>query len=441
VAFVSRMVAESAALGVRADVGAAGCCVWFTSLLGRHTSVPAVVEAARAAGAPTVRVYTLAQGRTWRWVVAWSFLPPSAFLRQGWGFVRVHGDPEPRAPLAKDETAGASDTAAHSPPHAAIAVGSKRPRVADTEGEDGGNDAAGLTTSGLLRVAHHQARAMAPPPTPSPDSPFVAVGLRRLALHVPPAAALLVASPPATCITVAAAEYPAERAALQAGATVAVPAPAETTHPWVATLLARLSAAIASSPGVVDRDAGLRMVVGNTPPLLPAHADGCWVSCRLVEYWREGAGGEGRTGGGGGGGGVESALGLGSKPHLDMAAFVGLLVRPASSSDGGATAVGEQAVVASVVVALLRSDDPNPIVLPSIGGREYDAAASTDVGIADQVDEEACRADCVPQRGPSDTRSLAARWCRLADHVTGTVAATGKRFRRAAHAAASAGSG
>lgn len=79
VAFVTRMVAESAAHPT------ARCAVlWFSSMLGKFSSVAPVVAAARAHGARTVRTTELVQGRTRRWAVAWSFRPEWEFIAEGW---------------------------------------------------------------------------------------------------------------------------------------------------------------------------------------------------------------------------------------------------------------------------------------------------------------------------------------------------------------------
>ncbi|KAF2402047.1 hypothetical protein EJ06DRAFT_474753 [Trichodelitschia bisporula] len=87
VAFVTRLVAESAAPGTRDRVQ------WFSSLLGRLVSLRPVVEALRQAGCANWAVGVLRPGgKTRRWVVAWSWgawrpsgvrLPPFLSLHCG----------------------------------------------------------------------------------------------------------------------------------------------------------------------------------------------------------------------------------------------------------------------------------------------------------------------------------------------------------------------
>ncbi|KAL9103040.1 MAG: hypothetical protein Q9163_001870 [Psora crenata] len=77
VAFVSRMIDESKGLGER--------CMWYTSMLGKSSSVEAVVQRIRAAGMDNWAVKDLVQGsKTRRWAVAWSWgslRPPEAAAR------------------------------------------------------------------------------------------------------------------------------------------------------------------------------------------------------------------------------------------------------------------------------------------------------------------------------------------------------------------------
>lgn len=66
VAFVGRMIAESEVLKER--------CQWYTSMLGKYSSVEVVVENLKTAGVTNWAVKDLVQGsKTRRWVVAWSW--------------------------------------------------------------------------------------------------------------------------------------------------------------------------------------------------------------------------------------------------------------------------------------------------------------------------------------------------------------------------------
>lgn len=74
VAFVSRMIDESKALEDR--------CQWYTSMLGKYSSVEIIVDNLRGAGVDNWAVKDLVQGnKTRRWAVAWS-----------WGSVRPSHD-------------------------------------------------------------------------------------------------------------------------------------------------------------------------------------------------------------------------------------------------------------------------------------------------------------------------------------------------------------
>jgi len=70
VGFVLRLVADSALL--REQI------VWYTSLVGRKRSLAPILRAVRAAGAAHVRTTEIAQGHTWRWAVAWTFVNDAA---------------------------------------------------------------------------------------------------------------------------------------------------------------------------------------------------------------------------------------------------------------------------------------------------------------------------------------------------------------------------
>ena len=66
VAFVSRMIDESKGLKNR--------CQWYTSMLGKYSSVEIIVENLRGAGVDNWAVKDLVQGnKTRRWAVAWSW--------------------------------------------------------------------------------------------------------------------------------------------------------------------------------------------------------------------------------------------------------------------------------------------------------------------------------------------------------------------------------
>ena len=66
IAFVSRMIEESMSLRDR--------CQWFTSMLGKHSSVEIIIEKLRIAGVVNWAVKDLVQGhRTRRWCVGWSW--------------------------------------------------------------------------------------------------------------------------------------------------------------------------------------------------------------------------------------------------------------------------------------------------------------------------------------------------------------------------------
>lgn len=64
-AFVRKMVAES--------VGKANNCLWFTSLISKNTTLPAIYHALKVAGAAEVRTIEMAQGQKISRFVAWTF--------------------------------------------------------------------------------------------------------------------------------------------------------------------------------------------------------------------------------------------------------------------------------------------------------------------------------------------------------------------------------
>ena len=66
IAFVTRMINESKALKDR--------CQWFTSMLGKYSSVEVIVENLKGAGIVNWAVKYLVQGnKTRRWAVGWSW--------------------------------------------------------------------------------------------------------------------------------------------------------------------------------------------------------------------------------------------------------------------------------------------------------------------------------------------------------------------------------
>lgn len=66
VAFVSRMIDESKSLRER--------CQWYTSMLGKYSSVETIVQNFRGVGVTNWAVKDLVQGnKTKRWAVAWSW--------------------------------------------------------------------------------------------------------------------------------------------------------------------------------------------------------------------------------------------------------------------------------------------------------------------------------------------------------------------------------
>ncbi|THH04214.1 hypothetical protein EW145_g5687 [Phellinidium pouzarii] len=66
-AFVQRMVSESLERGIGER------CLWFTSMLGKLSSVGTIVSSLRAHEIDNYALTELVQGQTRRWVVAWSF--------------------------------------------------------------------------------------------------------------------------------------------------------------------------------------------------------------------------------------------------------------------------------------------------------------------------------------------------------------------------------
>ena len=66
IAFVSRMIDESKVLKDK--------CQWYTSMLGKYSSIELVVENLKASGIENWAVKDLVQGnKTKRWAVGWSW--------------------------------------------------------------------------------------------------------------------------------------------------------------------------------------------------------------------------------------------------------------------------------------------------------------------------------------------------------------------------------
>ena len=66
IAFVNRMIEESVALKTR--------CQWYTSMLGKLSSVGTIVEKFKQAGVENYAVKEFVQGgKTRRWGIAWSW--------------------------------------------------------------------------------------------------------------------------------------------------------------------------------------------------------------------------------------------------------------------------------------------------------------------------------------------------------------------------------
>lgn len=65
VAFVAQMMEESRALGNRVK--------WFTSMLGKLSSVSSLAENLKDLGVGNYAVTEFIQGRTKRWAIAWSW--------------------------------------------------------------------------------------------------------------------------------------------------------------------------------------------------------------------------------------------------------------------------------------------------------------------------------------------------------------------------------
>jgi hypothetical protein len=80
VGFVSRIARESSLPDIKHAV------TWFTSMLGKSSSVFKLRQLLEELGVPTVRTTTFRQGVTLRWGIAWSWYDPCCFLEEGWGF-------------------------------------------------------------------------------------------------------------------------------------------------------------------------------------------------------------------------------------------------------------------------------------------------------------------------------------------------------------------
>lgn len=117
VAFIGRMVAESApapsiaaersnpATGVdiaavddERGEGAVGSDIstrvrWFTSMVGKQSSLQPLMSLLKQHGARTIRTTELYQGRTARWCIAWSYFPSYCFVNEGWRWVHEQQSP------------------------------------------------------------------------------------------------------------------------------------------------------------------------------------------------------------------------------------------------------------------------------------------------------------------------------------------------------------
>lgn len=149
-AFIRKMVAESFKLRTRV--------LWYSSMVGKRSSLVQLERELRDAGVPTLRTTALVQGRTRRWAIAWSFFPATDFLSSGFAFSALDAAAEPAAALvapssslssssssassawldapAEDGTGGDADVfpgsvAAAGGASAAAVSGSKRPRPDD----------------------------------------------------------------------------------------------------------------------------------------------------------------------------------------------------------------------------------------------------------------------------------------------------------------------
>lgn len=78
-AFLLRMIQESAAMPT--------ACLWFTSLVSKAETLPALKRALKLAGAAEIRILPMAQGQKKSRILAWTFLAPEtreAWRRQRW---------------------------------------------------------------------------------------------------------------------------------------------------------------------------------------------------------------------------------------------------------------------------------------------------------------------------------------------------------------------
>lgn len=74
VTFIGKMIDESSSLRYQV--------MWYTSMVGKGSSLAALTDMLSAVMVPTVRVIPLVQGRTRRWLLAWSWYPPFRFLHE-----------------------------------------------------------------------------------------------------------------------------------------------------------------------------------------------------------------------------------------------------------------------------------------------------------------------------------------------------------------------
>eukprot|EP00741_Cyanophora_paradoxa_P005038 tig00000842_g4880.t1 len=174
VAFVSRMVEESARLGTRV--------LWYSSMLGRKASLAPLRRALHARGVRNVRVTEFVQGRTTRWGLAWSHTDHGLDALLAAARVRPpHARPpsRPRRPQARREAPAGAERAAK---RAARERGPGRRFVAAAA------SAAALLADAARAVASFDpgpaprppGRPPPAPPRPRPPRPSPAQGLLRV---------------------------------------------------------------------------------------------------------------------------------------------------------------------------------------------------------------------------------------------------------------------
>jgi 23S rRNA A1618 N6-methylase RlmF len=162
VGFTYKLLAESAALRTRVT--------WYTTLLGKRSSLPDVLAQLRKRGCPTVRTTAIYQGRTARWAVAWSWYPDTDFLAPGW-VIRKAGAPWREPTRGRDaavatagSTAAATRSAVAAPAASAIAAHS----AATTSAGVGGHAVGQARLTGSKRTHPEFEAHSGAPPAPAP---------------------------------------------------------------------------------------------------------------------------------------------------------------------------------------------------------------------------------------------------------------------------------